>query len=246
MDTIQQSINSLMDHFNSKMSAFEQDLQMVNTGPVTVSSLAADFSAFRIFITGTLSNLQRQVELLANQMDQFEMRSRRKMLLIHGVQEHKDSRSSEEVVKIVRDNLKLSNFSLNDISRSQRLGRNPASKPRPILVKLRDVTTRDSIWYAKTGFKDTGITISEFLTKSRHDAFVAAREHFGLKKCWTRDGFVIIVGADGSKHRVCTIQEVDKLVSLAATVVAEDSPVSLPVKKTTTAATSRAKRIPKK
>ncbi|KAM3959931.1 uncharacterized protein ACR2FA_004596 [Aphomia sociella] len=249
MDAVQQTLNSMMEHFNTRMEAFETNLQKANTAPLTISSLAADFAEFRSLITSTLGNLQQQVKLLAHQMDHFEMRSRRKILLVHGVKEVGGDNSIHDLVRIVKNVLQVPGFSEGDISRSHRLGRVTTDKPRPILVKFNTVNIRDKIWYAKTGLRDSGITISEFLTKERHEAFMAARKRFGLKKCWTRDGFVMIVGEDGSRYRISTIDEVNKVVNPAPTTTAGSQEISSgnsTDKKTTVGTVPRPKRATKK
>ncbi|CAG4982991.1 unnamed protein product [Colias eurytheme] len=57
------------------------------------------------------------------------------------------------------------------------VGKPQENKPRPILCKLRNLSDKELIWSSKISLKGTGITLSEFLTKSRHEVFMAAREH---------------------------------------------------------------------
>ncbi|XP_059050796.1 uncharacterized protein LOC131845721 [Achroia grisella] len=217
MDALQGTFFTMMEQLNAKMASFQSNLQKVSTTPSTVSSITADFGVFQTFVANTFCNLQQQLELLANQMDQFEMRSRRKILLFHGVQESGGSNTSQDIVKVLADKLKIPGFSQANISRCHRMGRTSGDKPRPILVKFPDLALRNKVWFAKTGLKDTGITVSEFLTKGRHEAFICARRHFGVKQCWTRDGFVVIAGNGDTRHRVTTITEVNKLIdSLSA------------------------------
>lgn len=211
METIKKSMADLMDHFDSKMADFQQNLQKVDNSP-SVSSLAADFTTFKSFISTALNNLQQQVELIAQQLDRFEMHGRRKILLLHGVLEANNEDVAKLVVQTVEGKLKIPNFSAADISRCHRLGRSTGDKPRPILLKLRDSGVRSKLWFAKTGLKGSGVTLSEFLTKVRHDAFLAARQHFGLNKCWTRDGCVIVAGSDEERHRVYSIGDVQELI----------------------------------
>ncbi|XP_059045656.1 uncharacterized protein LOC131853122 [Achroia grisella] len=213
MDALQSTFSSMMEQLNAKMAVFQSDLQKINTTPSTVTTLAADFAVFQSFVSSTFCNLQQQLELLNRQMDQFEMRSRKKILLFHGVQESSESNASQDTVKVVAEKLNIHNFSEVNISRCNRLGRSSGDKPRPIVVKFTDLALRNKIWFAKTALKGTGITFSEFLTKGRHDAFMNARRHFGIKKCWTRDGSVIIVGSDGAKHQVTTAAEVNNIIN---------------------------------
>lgn len=132
--------------------------------------------------------------------------------MFHGIPEGKQEDASALIIKLVGDKLKLPEFNAEDISCCYRMGRlsNP-DRCRPILLKVRDISLRGRIWAAKTNFKGSGITVSEFLTKLRHDAFLAARQRYGVTKCWTRDGIIFVMGTDGVRHRVSCLAELDKL-----------------------------------
>lgn len=92
----------------------------------------------------------------------------------------------------------------------------PASfneKPRPILLKFVNVTVCDSLWFNKTKLNGIGITLSEFLTKPRHDLFMAARQKLGIAKCWTREGFFYILGQDGMHHHIVSVNQLNGIVN---------------------------------
>lgn len=198
--------------FNTKMMQFQEDLQKQGSTapPVTVSSLATEFAAFKSFVVTALAALQKQVELLSQESEKAEMRSRRKFLLLHGVQELKDEVATSTAVRCLTEHIQLP-LTTNDISQCFRLGQASKDKPRPLLVKFRDVTMRGNMWNAKTKLKGTGVTLSEFLTKSRHNVFMAARQRFGIAKCWTRDGIIFVVGADEKRYRITSLCELDKI-----------------------------------
>lgn len=80
-------------------------------------------------------------------------------------------------------------------------------KPRPILLRFYDYRLRQTLWATKRGLKDTGITLSEFLTISRHAVFVEARKRLGVKDCWILDGKVVVICSDGTKKKVTTMTE---------------------------------------
>lgn len=212
MDAILESQEQLQVLFLQKMDAFQEELKK-SPSPVSTSSVAAEFSSFRVFILATLKSLQDQITLLARESDNQEMRTRRKILLIHGLPEVTKEDTSATVVKAVVQQLKVADFTASDISRCHRMGRLSSSdRPRPILVKVLNMTLRNKLWYAKTALKGSGVTLSEFLTKPRHETFMAARQRFGVTKCWTRDGFVFVIGSDGSRHRISCVAEINKIV----------------------------------
>ncbi|KAG7298490.1 hypothetical protein JYU34_018119 [Plutella xylostella] len=224
MDTLKQSLADLSNHFSTSMAAFQEGLQNSQATPST-ERLAAEFATFRAFIMTALESLQQQVLLMAQQMDRQEMQSRRKMLLLHGVKEEKKEDTAAVVVKIICDHFKDSgSFSASDISRCHRKGRLGGDKPRSVLIKFKDVATRDQIWFAKTGLKSSGMVLSEFLTKPRHDAFMAARQRVGVSRCWTRNGSVVVQSPDGKQHRVTTLGELDKVCPAPASPTARVSP----------------------
>ncbi|CAH2097846.1 unnamed protein product [Euphydryas editha] len=61
--------------------------------------------------------------------------------------------------------------------------------------------------------KGTKITLTEFLTKSRQDIFAEARNHFGLKKCWSADGVIVILLPDKTRAKITSSLELKKLIS---------------------------------
>lgn len=193
----------MSDMFINTMNEFKRDLQKVNSSsPASTTSLAFDFCKFRSFVFSALSALQRQVDLLDREFDRHEMRRRRKMLLLHGLPEEKSEDTSARVNTIVADHLNFTNFLSSSIKSSYRLGRPVDNKPRPIVIKFTDSAVRDKVWFAKTKLKGTGYTQSEFLTRTRHQVFLEARQRFGIGNCWTRDGYIQIVTSDGKRHRV--------------------------------------------
>lgn len=215
MDSLQGSLTAMSQLFTSKMEDFQKQLQQSSTTPTT-SALATDFAAFRLFILSALDTMQKQIEFVACQVERLEMRSRRKMVLFHGVPEEKGEASTGTITKLIASKLKLGDFSSNCISRCHRLGRPLENRSRPLLVKFRDVSIRDKVWYAKTILKGSGITQSEFLTKNRHHVFMRARQLFGVTKCWTREGVIHVLAPDGSHHRVESLAELEAIPHVPA------------------------------
>lgn len=248
MDSLKDTMASMIETFHAKMHEFQQDL-LKSSSPATTTSLAADFNNFKKFILSALTALQRQVEFLTLVIDRQEMKTRRKLILFHGVPEDKGEDTSALVTGIVGENLNLTNFSSNSIKSSYRLGRSAGEKPRPIVVRFRDIAVRDKVWYAKTKLKGTGVTQSEFLTKVRHDAFLAARERFGVSRCWTREGTIFVITPDGTRHRAECLADLDKIPGSSSTEASKSPSINTTaVQKPSEnkVAASRPKRVLKK
>lgn len=235
MDAIQESLNQMMETFHQRLDTIEG--QLPQKTPASPGSLATEFAAFKAFVMVSFRALQGQIGMLAQQVDQGEMRSRRKILLLHGVPEDQKENTNTVVAKEMLERLKLAGFSSSDISRCHRMGRAAGKdRPRPILFKLREVTLREKIWSSKTLLKGSGVTLSEFLTKTRHDVFLAARQRFGVTKCWTREGNIYVLGPDGVRHRVSCLGDLGAIVSK------ETAKPAVPSKQTTGAAPSKTRR----
>lgn len=214
MESIEMNMAAMMDSFHKRMTDFEVqmvELKTPNAAP-TVGSLLTDFSSFKEFTLQALTTLQNQVALLVSSIDNFEMKGRRKMLMFHGVPEAKQEDTANLVINVVHEKLNIENFTINNIKRCHRMGTlRSGGSPRPVLVKIEDIAVRDKIWFAKTKLKGSGITMSEFLTKVRHNIFMAARSKFGVSKCWTREGSVYVSGSNNTRHCISSLEDINKL-----------------------------------
>ncbi|CAG4980097.1 unnamed protein product [Colias eurytheme] len=216
MEAIQQSLAQMSELFNKRMLDFQQELQK-STSTTTLASppsrLASDFLAFRSFVVTSLQCLQTQVDSLSQMYDSLEMRNRRKILLLHGVAEDTDKSPITISLELMSKHLKVPNLSADCITQCHRLGSLKDGKPRPILLKFNNLSLKQELWSAKAKLKGSGVTLSEFLTKHRHDLFMSTRERFGVTKCWTRDGRIFVIARDGSRHRVETIADLKAIAS---------------------------------
>ncbi|CAF4803199.1 unnamed protein product [Pieris macdunnoughi] len=163
-----------MDEFQQRLLAAQERSPSLEQTPLT-----REFEAFKSSVLFCLKNLQAQMEILFKVQEEQEMRSTRKCLLLHGINESKDENPGT-IANILPVLLKCPNISEASFSRCHRVGIRRDDKPRPVLIKLREHCDKDKIWLPKSGLKGTGITISEFLTKTRHYLFMAARRHFGI------------------------------------------------------------------
>ena len=229
MDSIKQSIDDLALHFNTTMGEFQKNLSTAIPATSPTSNLAAQFSSFRTFILSSLENLQLQVKCLSEQQDRLEMLSRKKILLVHGLKETKSEDITKEIVESLSHHLHMPDLNIVDISRCHRIGSSKGDKHRAVLIKFKQLSVRNQVWYAKTKLKGSGITLSEFLTKTRHDAFMAARHRVGLSNCWTKDGVVFVIGPDGSRHRISSRLELNSIPSLSDVHLPTAGPVAADV-----------------
>lgn len=219
MESIKSQLSEITQHFNNKMADFQKELKGTTPDTSSSSIIKSEFGTFRSFVLTALENLQLQVELLARQQDELETRSRKKILLVHGVTEEDREDPCASVPKILSEHLGLQQLSADSLSRCHRLGRADGGRPRAVLVKFRELSLRDKVWAAKTKLKGSGVTLSEFLIPSRHKIFLAARQRFGIARCWTRDGSIMVLDSVGKRHRITSMSELSAIPTPVKDVV---------------------------
>lgn len=208
------TLAELAKAFELRMAAYEERLHRA-TGSLSspdVVGLSREFTDFKTFVWDTLSTLKKQVELLSLGMDRQETYHRRKVLLLHGIPESKDEKPHLVVARILSDQMKLTEVTPDDLEACHRLGSN-TSKPRPILLRFNMVQQRQVVWDSKSSLKGSGCTLSEFLTRPRHQVFMAARKHFGMNRCWSAEGRVNVLLPDKSRRRLEQMSELEVLIA---------------------------------
>lgn len=215
---LSKNMEDIVALFESRMSDFERSLTQSQTTSKNTSSgsdismLAADYAVFKDLMWKSLSMLRQQLQLLTAGFDRHEMLSRRKVLLFHGLPEDSDEQTESKVLAVVVEKMNLSDFDISNIDLSHRLG-TKKDRPRPILVRFTNLKSKHLVWNAKTALKGSGITLSEFLTKTRQEIFVAARKHFGMKYCWSHEGSITIALPDKSRKKVASFAELHSLMA---------------------------------
>ncbi|KAI5635570.1 hypothetical protein NE865_03486 [Phthorimaea operculella] len=200
-----------------QMGDFEERLKKATASPSPpaehsdLAALSRDFNHFKSFVWQVLSKLKAQTNLLSLGLDRHETFLRRKVLLFHGIAESKEEQLRSVITDIVKQRMKISEFTSDDIQVCHRLGTS-TTKPRAVLVRFHHLDTRRVVWDAKTLLKGSGTIISEFLTKSRHSVFVAARKHFGVSNCWSTEGKIAIILPDNSRRKIEVSSELQELI----------------------------------
>lgn len=197
------NMNNMESRFSKRMSKYEQELNSATklATPTDIASLSRDYMEFKSFVLDSLVMFKKQMGLLIHGLDKHEMRSRRKVLLFHGVQEEAKEEPGDIIHSIMTDNLKVPPECLSEVRVAHRLGAK-GDKVRPMLVRFASHAVRRTVWDLKKNLKGTGITVSEFLTKPRHDVFVSARKHFGMSNVWSTEGRIVLLLPDKSRAKL--------------------------------------------
>lgn len=220
-DGIIQAQLLLEDKLAKRMNEFESQLTAAkgNSNNIKIDALCKEFQDFRVFVVEMLSLLRQQIADLQNRVDNIEARNRRNCLLFKGIQENTKENIEQTIITIIQEKFGISEVTTDSLVSCYRLGKIGSSSSRPVLVRFTEVRLRQLIWSNKTKLKGTLFSCYEFLVKSRQQLFLEARELFGVKNCWTRDGMVIVKLLDGSRR---------KLLNHAELLTLGTSPVAVP------------------
>ncbi|CAH0588246.1 unnamed protein product [Chrysodeixis includens] len=203
--------SKLEETFSKRMAELEAQLH-TSSAKDTVAKVAEEFRTFRELVFSMLGLLRQQIGDCIRSVDAMETRHRRKALLILGVAES-ESQDNTTVMEILQKKMALHQISSSSIGACHRIGARTDAHHRPILVWFSSVADRTVVWNAKTMLRGSSISMKEFLTRPRQLVFAKARQHFGMRACWTQDGIVIVKTAEGSRLKVATMDELESLIS---------------------------------
>ena len=119
-------------------------------------------------LRGEVSSLNEKLNGITEQVDRQEQYSRRNCLLIHGITEGNQENTDDLALEIFREKLDIE-LTQRDLDRTHRIGKNDkkSNRPRPVIVKFIRYNDRKKIFSKKKQLKNSGISITESLTKLR-------------------------------------------------------------------------------
>ena len=146
-----------------------------------------------------VGTFQQQLNGFTKQVDRQEQYSRRNCLLIHGITEGNQENTDDLALEIFREKLDIE-LTQRDLDQTHWIGKNDkkSNRPRPAIVKFIGYNDRKKIFSKKKQLKNSGISITESLTKLRMSKLAKAREEFGFRNVWTVDGRICYIG-EGSQ-----------------------------------------------
>lgn len=183
-----QGESDIMSNKNKEMSNKISELEL------TIEKMNKQHTLNENPIVSKLTNLEQSNKLL--------------QLRILGVDENSNENINTVVTNIFQQKLHLS----LQVGHCSRVGaREKNEKSRPILVHFTNLTDRNKVFYNKRKLKGTNIVILEELVKSRVEIFKLARQAFGNKSTWTKEGRIYIKIGE-RKLCVNSKEEIDKFL----------------------------------
>ena len=178
---VEERLTNYKNETEQKLTVIETALTVANEEKATMSNTITELENKCQYLRDSLHTHDRSI-------DSLEQYGRRNCVLLHGVKEEKNESTDDVFVDIVSKQLGVK-IEKSDIDRSHRIGApRKDSRHRPIIVKLARYNVRASIFRAKRKFKNTGMLLTDSLTRHRVTVLSEARTKYGKMNVWTMDG----------------------------------------------------------
>ncbi|CAH1163372.1 unnamed protein product [Phaedon cochleariae] len=128
---------------------------------------------------------------MERKLDQIDQSTRSTNLRIFNLKETQNEDTRTEVMRILNNKMSL-NLSDADIQLCYRIGKGQGNKSRGIFLKLKQLTTKQTIYGKKKLLKGTNIVVREDLTTLRVNMMNEAIGKLGLKNVWTENGKIYV------------------------------------------------------
>ena len=184
---VEAKITKFKDETDTKIADLEGKISTIIDEKAAMAATISDLEGRCKQMSFHFSNTLHLVDASLDAQEQY---SRRNCALLHGVKEEKNENTDDVIVAVISKQLGVK-VEKSDIDRSHRLGA-PRSdgKHRPIIIKFARYNVRASVFRAKRNFKNTGMLLTDSLTRRRIGILSEARAKYGMRNVWTTDGEV--------------------------------------------------------
>ena len=193
-------INRIIDTALNKFTASEKYVKLIKkavaeifetTVKPLIESKLNDCIRELSDISQQVSELKQENVTLRSKLDRIEKQQKIRNLRITGVTEGNKEKSADIAHNLIREKLNL-DIKKEDIENAHRTGKRSGTRNRTLLITLRTVDIKNKIFYNKRNLKQSGIVISEDLTSSTLELLNIAKEKYGVRNVWTKNGLLYI------------------------------------------------------
>ena len=194
----EKKLNELINSNHSKIAELDEELAKLK------SNLALKDKA--------IAGLEDDNYRLSQEVDDLEQYTRRTNVRIYGVAEQTEENTDNLAIDFFKSELNV-DVASNDISRSHRLGKKSAAKPRPIIVRFTKHKTKVAVMSRRRMLKERKrpFNLQEDLTINRREILNYLNKDIEegiVNKVWTVDGVVCFrPSCDSSVIERCTSLE---------------------------------------
>lgn len=148
--------------------------------------------------------------VLQSKVNNLEQNAKLLELRVFRVPESPNENLKEILVNIFYEKLGISSCQIDNCYRIGLLNQN-SIKTRPIIVKFGSMSDRNNVFYNKKKLKGNKIVIAEELIKPRFELLKLAKEKFGTRNVWSKEGS-IVTKLNGKKYYMKNVEDLNKIL----------------------------------
>ena len=188
---------------NNKLKAKQTDLEKkVHDLEAKVSGCEKELS--------TGQEQWKETTILNNDTEQY---SRRWCLRFHGIPVNPDKDCKQQVIDLLRDELKIGTVHFDDLDAAHRVGRGRNEKPPAIIARFFRRDDCHRILTSRRALKGSGFVITDDLTHMNVKLLNRARIHAGVASTWSWNGSIWIQTEKGHKGKIQLFDDLNNVIA---------------------------------
>ena len=210
------SINFDAANFEARLGSSEKKInELINSNQSKIAELDEELAKLKsnLALKGkAIAGLEDDNYRLSQEVDDLEQYTRRTNVRVYGVAEQTEENTDNLAIDFFKSELNV-DVASNDISRSHRVGKKSAAKPRPIIVRFTKHKTKVAVMSRRRMLKERKrpFNLQEDLTINRREILNYLNKDIEegiVSKVWTVDGVVCFrPSCDSSVIERCTSLE---------------------------------------
>lgn len=206
--TVEQAVQTV---FSSLQATIHQQAEIIESQKQQIDILSNKINEQNNFN----NDLQKEIWRLEEAHDDLEQYGRRNTLRFHNCPAPEANKGTDDIViSICREKFNLE-LQEDDIFRSHPIGRIKANGRRQIICRFKNWKIKNSIYSQKKQLKESGIFITEDLTRYRQSIIqelIKGKRANKVHSFWTSDGRIFAKFSErGSKYLIRSIDELHDL-----------------------------------
>lgn len=140
-----------------------------------------------------IKTFEEKITTLEKTIENMQQAEKINNICIYGINENNNMDLKELIPEILNEKTQLE-ITSEDIDMCFRIGKKSENvqKPRPIIIKFKNYTTKHRVLRNCSKLKGTRIFVTEDLIKPKRELLREAQERFGVKLAWPYNGSVYI------------------------------------------------------
>ena len=191
-----QKVGKDVENIGSRMDEIKGEIHLLHLEKDTMKREIDELRHENEYLHNKIAQIERKADQALEQSHQNAQYSRRNNLRFFGVKEERVEDVTAVLTDIVKNKLKIDDFTPSDIDIAHRLGNTDPKekdpKPRCIIARFVRRTMRDKIIKSRKRLAGSRMAITDDLTKRNMQLLAAVKKHEAVEDAWPQDGRIMV------------------------------------------------------